>query len=576
MSLTRARLAACTTLFLLAACQARETAVPDPVPATWRAARIATVATAESAMVVSAAPLATHAGVDVLRSGGNAIDAAVAVAFVLSVVYPTAGNLGGGGFIVARVARQSAALDFREVAPGAATRDMFIGADGNVTGNSLTGALAAGVPGTVAGLWAAHTKYGSKPWKELLQPAIDLAEKGFATDSAFTEDLQWEFKRLQRFPASAALFVPNGAAIAHGATWRNPDLGAALRRIAEGGRDGFYTGKTAGLIVAEMRRGGGVISHKDLRGYEPLWRDPVEFTYRGHRVISMPPASSGGLTIALMANILSGFDLGKMGWHSPNAIHTIAQAERVAFLRRNTLLADPAFVPVPTESFLSLDTAATLRAAFGSGLPGAAAPNESGQGKHTTHLSVVDAQGNAVAMTTTLNGGYGSAVTVTGAGFLLNNEMDDFTTKAGVINAMGLRQGDANAIEPGKRMLSSMTPTIVLDSAGAPVLVTGASGGGRIITAVAQILFNVIDYRLPLGEAMSAPRFHAQDYPDTLLVEQGGYSDSLVRSLAALGQHTAQTPAWEYEFGWVQSILRSGGKWHGVSEPRGHGRARGY
>jgi len=528
-------------------------------------------------MVVTAAPLATRVGVDVLRSGGNAADAAVAVAFSLAVVYPTAGNLGGGGFIVTRMGRESAALDFREVAPGASTRDMYLDAKGNVTGKSLTGALAAGVPGSVAGLWALHEKFGTKPWGELLQPAIDLAEKGFTTDSAFIAS-ESERARLQQFPASAALFVPGGSLVPLGAMWRNPDLAATLRRIAKHGRDGFYTGPTAALVAAEMKRSGGIISAADLKNYEPIWRAPVEFDYRGHHVISMPPASSGGLTIALITNILSGFDLHAMGWHSPEAIRVIAESERAAFARRNTLLGDPAFVKIPTEAFLSPDTAAALRAAIASTRVAAAEPRAPSRERHTTHFSVVDAHGNAIAMTTTLNNGYGSALTVAGAGFLLNDEMDDFTAKVGAINAMGLRQGSANAIQPGKRMLSSMTPTIVLDSAGAPMLVTGASGGARIITGVTQLLINVLDFSLPLGLAEGAPRFHAQDYPDSLLLEKGGYADDLVRALAGRRQHpTFSKSSYDNDdFSYVQSILRVGFRWQGVAEPRGHGLALGY
>ena len=347
--------------------------------------------------------------------------------------------------------------------------------------------------------------------------------------------------------------------------WKNPDLAATLRRIAEHGRDGFYTGRTAELIVAEMKRGGGIISLSDLRDYKAEWRTPVEFTYRGHQVVSMPPASSGGLTIALMANVLGGMDLHGMGFHSAQAIAAIAGAERAAFAKRNTLLADPAFVPIDTMAFLSPDTAAAIRAAI---------IRAEGEKRHTTHFSVVDAKGNAVAMTTTLNDGFGSAETVTGAGFLLNDEMDDFTTKVGAVNDMGLRQGEANAIQPGKRMLSSMTPTIVLDSAGAPWLITGASGGARIITGVTQIMINVIDYRLSLGDAMSAPRFHAQDYPLTLELEAGGYDSAIVSQLDALGQQPKYPR--RPDFSWVQSILRVGNTWQGVSEPRGTGLAAGY
>ncbi len=567
----------CAVLPLLAACGQHNGGPIDAVPAAWRATHNPPVATGASGMVVTAAPLATRVGVDVLKSGGNAVDAAVATAFALAVVYPTAGNIGGGGFIVAQMGKESAALDFRETAPGKSSKDMYVDSKGNVTEKSLVGALSAGVPGSVAGLFAAHKKFGSKPWRELLQPAIDLAEKGFAADSDFVGNIVGDTANLKRFAASAALLVPNGVPVAIGSTWKNPELAATLRRIAEQGRDGFYTGQTADLIAAEMAKSGGIISKDDLKKYEAVWREPVQFTYRGHRVISMPPASSGGLTVALMANILSGFDLAKLGWHSPESIHAIAEAERIAFARRNTLLGDPAFVKIPTESFLSLDTAAALRATIVAGTSGGAAGTPS-RDHHTTHFSVVDAKGNAVSMTTTLNNGFGSALTVTGAGFLLNDEMDDFTAKVGAINAMGLRQGEANAIVPGKRMLSSMMPTIVLDSAGAPMLVTGASGGARIITGVAQILINVLDYHLPLGLAMAAPRFHMQDFPDSLELERDGYSDTLVKALATRGNHAffSVGAASNYDFAFAQSILRVGAMWQGVSEPRAHGLALGF
>ena len=556
---------AAAAAFLLAACAAPTPAGADGIPAAWIATHHAVTATGDSAMVVSAAPLATRVGVDVLRAGGNAVDAAVAVAFALSVAYPTAGNLGGGGFIVARIGKQSVALDFRETAPGKSTRDMFLDAKGNVTKKSLVGALAAGVPGSVAGLWAMHQKYGHLKWRDVVAPAIALADTGFAADSAFVEDIAHVQSRLTLFPASAALFLPGGHPFAFGSRWRNPELAATLRRIAEQGRDGFYTGRTADLIVAEMKRGGGIISLADLRDYRAEWRAPIAFTYRGRQVISMPPASSGGLTIALMANVLGGMDLHAMGFHSAPSIAAIADAERAAFARRNTLLGDPAFVQINSAAFLSPDTAAAIRAAI---------VRAEGEKKHTTHFSVVDAQGNAVAMTTTLNDGFGSAETVTGAGFLLNDEMDDFTAKVGAVNDMGLRQGEANAIQPGKRMLSSMTPTIVLDSAGGPWLITGASGGARIITAVTQVIINTIDYRMALGDAMSAPRFHSQDYPGVLELEAGGYDSAVVRALDALGQKPVfpERP----DFAWLQSIQRVGSTWQGVSEPRGNGLAAGY
>ncbi|MBA4071314.1 MAG: gamma-glutamyltransferase [Gemmatimonas sp.] len=367
-------------------------------------------------------------GASILRSGGNAVDAAVGVAFALTVTYPTAGNIGGGGLMLARMNGETFALDFRERAPFAAPRDMYLDAEGNPTDRSITGALAVGVPGSVAGLYAAHQKLGALPWRHVVQPAIELASNGFRTDSAFVEDIADNMARFS--PASAALYAPQGAPMAVGTRFKNPDLARTLRLIADQGAKGFYEGETAEKLVAEMQRGGGIISLEDLKRYEPKWRTPVVFTYRGYQVLTMPPVSSGGLTFALIANILGGHDLRAMGAHSIDAIHVMAEAERVAFARRNTLLADPDFVPTPSASFLSPDTATALRARISMArhvTDRVAADSACGQ--HTTHFSVVDGKGNAVALTTTLNTGFGSAVTVTGAGFLLNNQMDDFTVK---------------------------------------------------------------------------------------------------------------------------------------------------
>ena len=539
-----------------------------------RPLRPATVATAESAMVVSASPHATRAGLAVLRGGGNAVDAAVTVAFTLAVTYPAAGNIGGGGFMLARIAGRNVALDFREVAPGAASRDMYLDAEGNLTDRSVTGALAAGVPGSVAGLYEAHRKYGSKPWAELVRPAIALAEEGFAIDTAFSDDDESGAERLARDSASAALFLRDGRFVPVGDTWRAPELAAALRRIAEGGRDGFYRGETAALIVAAMKRGGGIISHADLEGYTPIWRTPVEFEYRGHRVVSMPPVSSGGLTLGLILGILGGSDVASLGWRTPASIHLLAEAERRAFARRNSLLGDPAFVKVPVASFLSEDTARALRAEITAVSSGGGEGSGVKEPRHTTHFSIVDAKGNAVALTTTLNESYGAAFTVPGAQFLLNDEMDDFTAKVGAVNAMGLVQGATNAIAPGKRMLSSMTPTIVLDSAGRTMLVTGAAGGAYIITAVAHQIVALLDYRVTLGESMAAPQFHHQDVPDSLVVERVAWADSAATFLAPLG-HAVKPSPWG-SLANVQSIHRDGGKWRGVSEPRGFGLAQGY
>ncbi|MBC7896270.1 MAG: gamma-glutamyltransferase [Cytophagaceae bacterium] len=539
-----------------------------------RGVREAVVATAESVMVVSASPYATRAGLEVLRSGGNAVDAAVTVAFTLAVTYPAAGNIGGGGFMVARVNGTNVALDFREVAPGAASRDMYLDAAGNMTDRSVTGALAAGVPGSVAGLFEAHRKYGSKPWNELVHPAMVLAEQGFVIDTAFSDDDEGGAHRLGLDSASAALFLRNGRFVAVGDTWRAPELGAVLRRIAERGRDGFYSGETADLIVAAMKRSGGIISHADLAGYKAIWRTPLEFDYRGHRVVSMPPVSSGGLTLALILGILEGSDIASHGWRSPGSIHLLAEAERRAFARRNSLLGDPAFVKIPVASFLSKDTAKALRAEITATSSGSGGGDATEEPRHTTHFSVVDARGNAVAITTTLNESYGAAFTVPGGQFLLNDEMDDFTGKVGAVNAMGLVQGAKNAIQPGKRMLSSMTPTIVLDSSGAPVLVTGAAGGAYIITAVAHQIVSLFDYHRRLADAMAAPQFHHQDVPDSLVVEQVPWADSAASFMKPLG-HAVKPSPWGFLAN-VQSIHRDAGKWHGVTEPRGYGLAQGY
>jgi gamma-glutamyltranspeptidase/glutathione hydrolase len=475
---------------------------------------------------------------------------------------------------VARINEQNVALDFREVAPAGASRDMYLDSTGQLTDRSLTGALAAGVPGSVAGLFEAHRKYGTKPWSELVQPAVELAERGFVVDTAFSEDSEGATKRLAKDSASAALFLRDGRFIAPGTKWRAPELAAVLRRIAQQGRDGFYDGETATLIVAAMQKSGGIITRADLARYTPVWRPPVEFDYRGHRVVSMPPASSGGLTLALILGIVGSGDVASLGWRSGASIHLLAEAERRAFTRRNSLLGDPAFGPIATAAFLSKDTAAALRAQItdrasaGSDLP--ARP----EARHTTHFSVVDARGNAVALTTTLNESYGAAFTVPGAQFLLNDEMDDFTTKPGAMNAMGLVQGERNAIAPGKRMLSSMTPTLMLDTAGAIELVTGAAGGAYIITGVAHQIVSLLDFHKSLGEAMAAPQFHFQDQPDSLVVERVTWADTAAMLMAPLGHGVKRSP-WGLLVS-MQSIHREGGKWMGVSEPRGFGSAKGY
>ena len=574
----------------LAACgvprPAAEPATPVPatggaavaMPAGWTLAADTAVARAPRAMVVTDAPLATEVGVEILRAGGNAIDAAVATAFALAVVYPEAGNIGGGGFMVTRLADgTTAALDFRETAPLAATRDMYLDERGEPTDRSITGHLASGVPGSVAGLWEAHRRFGSKPWAELLAPAIRLAREGFIVDEHFSAAIRADSARLSRFPASAALLLPGGRPPRPGSRWRNPDLAATLERIAERGPAGFYEGETADLIVAEMQRGGGIITHEDLRRYRARWREPIQFTYRGRRVISMPPPSSGGITLALIANILEGYDLGRMGWSSPAALHLTAEAMRRAFADRNHYLGDPDFVEIPLARLLSPRYAADWRGTISRERATPSSAIAAGgvfeEGSHTTHFSIVDPAGNAVALTTTINELFGSAVMVAGAGFLLNDEMDDFTSKPGSPNLYGLVQGEANAIAPGKRMLSAMTPTIVLDERGRPWLVTGARGGPRIITATFQVLSNVLDHDMSLAAAVSAPRIHHQHLPDVLYYEERGLPPDVVDALRGLGHDVRPRSSY---IGNAPSILREGDTWVGVPDPRLGGRAAGF
>jgi gamma-glutamyltranspeptidase/glutathione hydrolase len=550
------------------------------LPATWPYARTDRTVTAAHGMVATDAPLATHVGAMVLRNGGNAVDAAVATAFALAVVFPGAGNVGGGGFLVVHMGDgREAALDFRETAPGAATRDMYLGANGHADDRSITGELSAGVPGSVAGLWEAHKKFGSRPWAELVAPAIELADKGFTLDSEFVGEIHGDSARLVRFPASKALFLPNGKVPLPGDHWRNPELAAVLRRVAADGPKGFYEGTTAALIEAEMHRGGGIITKKDLASYQAKWREPVVFDYRGHRVISMPPPSSGGITMAIAAHELSHYDMRAAGWHTPRELNLFAEAFRRGFAVRNELLGDPDFVKIPTAQLLSQAYADSLSSSIvlDRATPSSSIRVSSGaasEGHQTTHFSVIDGNGGAVGVTTTINGLFGSAVVVTGAGFFLNDEMDDFASEPGKPNMFGLVQGEANAIAPGKRMLSSMTPTIVLGADGTPLLVTGASGGPTIISSAFQVMSNVLDFDMDIGPAVSTPRVHMQHLPDTLFYERDGLTKESLYALAAMGYSTKALSRGDIGIG--ASIIRRGGTVKGTPDPRVAGSAEGY
>lgn len=526
-------------------------------------------------MVVTDCAIGTKVGVDVLASGGNAVDAAVATAFALAVAFPTAGNLGGGGFLVARTGGKSYALDFRETAPGAATRDMYLGPDGKATRDSREGWRSVGVPGSVAGLWEAWHALGSrnKTWQELLAPAIDLAERGFVVDAAFRQSIEYLTPRLARFPASAELFLPGGAPPRIGATWRDPELARVLRRIAQEGPAGFYEGPVAEALARAMKEAGGLVTADDLKGYRAKWRTPMEYQYRGRRVVGMPPPSSGGLTMAMIAHILEGYDLRSLGWHSPTQVHLVAEAMRRAFAARNAKLGDPDYVSNPVDELTSdawardqratikLDRATPTKDLF----PAISAGAKSGP--HTTNFVIADADGGAVALTTTLNAWFGSGVTVPGLGFLLNDEMDDFASVPGTANMFGLQQGEPNAIAPGKRMLSSMSPTLVLDERGGVDLVLGAAGGSRIITAVFEELSNVVDYGMTAADAARAPRFHQQDSPDILFLEPHALPDDLVKALRAMGHETQEIE----HLADAPGLGRDRGLWLGAPEPRREG-----
>lgn len=538
----------------------------------WRFDELREASFGDSAMVASNSDLATAAGVEVLRQGGNAVDAAVAVGFALAVTYPFAGNIGGGGFMTIRMADgRTATLDYREVAPLAATRDMFVDSAGQLTDRSVVGHLASGVPGAVAGMHAALERYGTMSLAQVLTPAIRLARDGFTVDSALFRSLRGAQERLCRF-AGCATFFPGGAPPAPGSTLRQPELARSLQLIADQGTKAFYDGPIAEALVAEMRRGGGIITREDLRRYEPRWRDPVISDYRGYTLITMPPASSGGITMTQSFNMLERFaPLPAFG--SAAYVHLLAETFRRTFMDRNAKLADADFVPVPREQLTSKDYARALAAQINRRKASVTPAFDAGrEPEHTTHYSVVDGAGNAVATTTTINGGYGSAVWIPEAGFFMNNEMDDFAAQPGTPNMFGLVQGEANAVQPGKRMLSAMSPTIVLDRQGQVLLVVGAAGGPTIITATTQVILNVIEHGMPLVDAMRAPRMHHQALPDAIRHESQGFAPRELRKLRRMG-HTLTA---QQGIANVNAVMRVPGGWHGVHEPRGSGGALGY
>ncbi|MEI2386781.1 gamma-glutamyltransferase [Breoghania sp. JC706] len=524
-------------------------------------------------MVASQEAMATRAGLEILRKGGNAVDAAVAVGFALSVTLPRAGNLGGGGFmIVHRADRgETVAIDYREKAPAAAFRDMFLNEAGEAdTEKSRYSGLAVGVPGTVAGLVMAQRDYGSGKLtlSEVMAPAIRLAEEGFEMPASLAMSLERVRPRLsQDAEAYVTFYGEAGLPIEPGVTFKQPALAATLHRIADEGANGFYQGPVAEAIAQTVQERGGGMTAEDLALYRAIVREPVRGTYRGYEIASMPPPSSGGIHIIQILNILEGFDLSKTGPNSAATINLMAEAMKRAYADRSKYLGDPEFVEVPMKGLTAKPYAEALRAKISAGTvtpssdiaPADPLPYESDQ---TTHFSVVDAQGNAVSNTYTLNFSYGAGFIAKGTGVLLNNELDDFSAKPGVPNAYGLIGGEANAVEPRKRPLSSMSPTIVFQD-GKPWLVTGSPGGSRIITTVLQVILNVVDHGMNIAEASAAPRIHHQWFPDELRVEDGLSPDTL-KLLSDMGYEIAVKDA----MGSTQSIMAVDGMLMGASDPR--------
>jgi gamma-glutamyltranspeptidase/glutathione hydrolase len=524
-------------------------------------------------MVASDAPLASQAGAEILRRGGNAVDAAVAVGFAMAVVFPEAGNIGGGGYMVIRLADgRTAAIDYREIAPLAATRDMYLDEAGKLTNKSVVGPLASGVPGAVAGLTAALAKYGTMPLQDVMAPAIRLAEEGFVVDSALARSFRNAARLIGEFNG-AAVFVPNGQPLTVGTRLIQADLARTLHRIADRGAPGFYTGETAKLIADEMRRDGGIITEQDLGRYQPVWRDAIKSTYRGYTLLTMPPSSSGGVVVTETLNILENAT-NVPAFGSTMYAHVLGSAYQRAFVDRNEKLADPAFASVPMRQLTDKAYARKLYATIGNGraTPTATVAKTMSEGMETTHYSVADANGNAVATTTTLNALYGSGVYVQGGGFFLNDEMDDFAAAPGKPNMFGLVQGEANAIQPGKRMLSAMSPTIVLDRDGGLLLIVGSRGGPRIITSTSQVILNVLDQHMILSDAVSAPRIHHQALPDSLAYERQGLSTAVVDSLRRMGYGVQAISG----VGLINAIMKVKGGYEGMSDPRSSGRPVGY
>ena len=532
-------------------------------------------------MVASRSTLASEAGVQIMRQGGNAVDAAVATAFALAVTYPSAGNIGGGGFAVIRTKDgKVVTLDHRETAPADAHRDMYLDENGEIIKDLSTRShLAAGVPGSVDGLLLMLEDYGSLSRREVMAPAIALARKGFPLSWQLARQFERQLPQMEKYPASVAKFSKNGTPYEPGDTWKQPDLAKTLKRISDRGRAGFYEGPVAEMIVAEMKRGGGIISMKDLAYYRSVWREPVHSRYREHDIYGMGPPSSGGVLIAMMLHMLEPYDLKSMGWGSAEYIHHVVEAERRAYADRAEHLGDPDFWDVPMAMLKDPEYARHRYSSFDKNK--ASDSDDIGAGswppesRETTHFSVMDKDGMMVSFTTTLNSGYGNRIVVPGTGILLNNEMNDFSLKPNTFNQFDLIGREANAIAPGKRMLSSMSPTLVVKD-GEPLLITGSPGGSTIITTTLQVILNVIDHEMPVDDAVSLPRFHHQWKPNLIIYDGYAISPDTQAKLESMGHRGFRKARFGRGIGDANSILFRDGVMHGIKDPRGDGIAVGY
>jgi gamma-glutamyltranspeptidase / glutathione hydrolase len=530
-------------------------------------------------MVASTSKIASEVGVDVLKRGGNAVDAAIAVAFAEAVTHPAAGNIGGGGFMMIRLKNgTTTAIDYREMGPAAATRDVYLDKDGNLIkgeGSSTVGYRAAGVPGTVRGMELALKKYGSgkMTWAQLTEPARRLAAEGFPLSYSYASNLRNNSNLLSPYEDSKRIFLNNGKFFKEGDILRQPELAATFARLQKNGPNEFYEGQTARLIAADMKRHQGLITLADLKNYVAKEREPLRSTYRGYEVISMPPPSSGGAVLIEMLNILEGYDLKPLGWSSSGRYHLMTEAMRRAFADRAAFMGDTDFVKVPIAGMIDKKYATSLRASIDMERASTSAQVRAGkppgyESEETTHFTVVDKDGNAVANTYTLNGGYGSGVTAKGTGVLLNNEMDDFAAKPGTPNAYGLIQGENNSVAARKRPLSAMTPTFVLRKDGSLWFAVGSPGGPTIINTVLQVITGIVDYDMNIQQAIDAPRIHHQWLPDELAYEPFGLSDDTRRALEARGHQLVTRPRYMGDAEGIMIEEKTGVRL-GASDPRG-------